>query len=81
MPRGTASDKVLRYKAFNIGNNSKIVGYQRRLPSVVYKFFDKQPSGANTSDGAVKLEAKNYHKNYTNQLLENLKNEKDTHLL
>ena len=37
----TYSDKILRDKVFNIANNSKYDGYQRRLASMVYKFFDK----------------------------------------
>ena len=36
----TASDKVLRDKAFNIAKHSKYDGYQRGLASMVYKFFD-----------------------------------------
>ena len=39
--RGTASDKVLRDKAFNIANNPKYDGYQRGLAVMVYNFFDK----------------------------------------
>ena len=39
--RRTASDKVLRDKAFNIVKNPKYDGYQRVLASMVYKFFDK----------------------------------------
>ena len=35
LPRRTASDKVLRDKAFNIARNSKYNGYQRRLASLV----------------------------------------------
>ena len=37
----TASDKVLREKAFNIAEDPKYDGYQRGLTSMVYKFFDK----------------------------------------
>ena len=33
------SDKVLKGKAFEIGNNPKYDGYQRGLASIVYKFF------------------------------------------
>ena len=36
----TASDKVLREKAFNIAKNLRYEGYQRGLASMVYKFFD-----------------------------------------
>ena len=35
----TASDKVLRDKAFNIAEDLKYDGYQRGLASMVYKFF------------------------------------------
>ena len=34
--RGTASDKVLRDKAFNIAKNPKYNGYQKGLASIVY---------------------------------------------
>ena len=44
--RRTASDKVLRNKAFNIAKNRKYDGYQRRLASKVYKFFDKKSEGS-----------------------------------
>ena len=39
LARRTASDKVLRDKAFNIAKNLKYDGYQRGLASMVYKFF------------------------------------------
>ena len=39
--RRTASDKVLRDKAFNIAKNPKYDGYQTGLASVVYKFLIK----------------------------------------
>ena len=39
---GTASDKLLRDKAFNVAKNPKYAGYQRGLASVVYAFFDKK---------------------------------------
>ena len=39
LPRRTASDKVLRNKAFNIAENLKYDGYERGLASMVYKFF------------------------------------------
>ena len=38
----TASDKVLRDKAFNIAKNPKCDGYQRDLASIIYKFFDNK---------------------------------------
>ena len=36
----TASEKVLRDKAFNIAKNPKYDGYQRGLASMIYKFFE-----------------------------------------
>ena len=46
LAKRTASDKVLRNKAFNIAKTSKYDGYQRRLASMVYKLFDKESSGS-----------------------------------
>ena len=46
LARRTASDKVLRDKAFNIAKNPKYDGYQRGLASMVYKFFDKKSAGS-----------------------------------
>ena len=40
------SDKVLRGKVFKIVSDPKYAVYQRGLPSVVYKFFDKKSSGS-----------------------------------
>ena len=45
LKRRTASDEVLRDKAFNIAKNSKYDGYERGLASMVYKFFDKKSKG------------------------------------
>ena len=42
LARETASDNVLRDKAFNIAKNRKYNRYQRRLPSIFYNFFDKK---------------------------------------
>ena len=44
LTRRTASDKILRYKAFDIDENPKYDGSQRRLVSTIYKFFDKKTS-------------------------------------
>ena len=46
LARRTASDKILRDKAFNIAKNPKYEGYQRGLASMVYKLFDKKTSGS-----------------------------------
>ena len=40
--RRTTSDKILRDKVFNIAINSEYDGYERGLPSMVYKSFDKK---------------------------------------
>ena len=45
LAKRTVSDKILRYKAFNIAKNPKFDGYQHGLTSVVYNFFDKTTSG------------------------------------
>ena len=45
LAKRTASDKVLRDKAFNIAKNPKYDGYQRGLASMVYKSFDKNSAG------------------------------------
>ena len=62
--RRTASDKVLRDKAFNIAKNPIYDEYQHGLFSIVYKFFDKKTS------------QKNYRR--ITQLLDNLRKEKYT---
>ena len=46
LARRTASDKVLKDKAFNIAKSPRYDGYQRGLTSIVYKFFDKKTSGS-----------------------------------
>ena len=40
LTKTTASDKILRDKAFNVAKNPRHDGYQRGLVSMVYKFFD-----------------------------------------
>ena len=44
LTRRTASNKILRDKAFNIAKNQKYDGYQRGLASMVYKCFNKKSS-------------------------------------
>ena len=41
LTRRTASDKILRDKAFNVAKNPKYDGYQRGLSSMFYNFFIK----------------------------------------
>ena len=45
LAKRTAADKVSRDKAFNFAKYPKYDGYQRRLASMVYKFFDKKTAG------------------------------------
>ena len=42
LARRTASDKLLRDKAFDIAKNPKHDRYQRGFASMVYKYFDKK---------------------------------------
>ena len=46
LKRRTASDNVLRDKAFNIPKNPKYDEHQRVWASMVYKFFDKKTKGS-----------------------------------
>ena len=58
LARRTASDKVLRDKAFNIAKNPKYDGYQRGLASMVYKFFEQKSDslpGKSVSGGDVNI--------------------------
>ena len=48
--RRTASDKVLRDKAFHFANKPIHDGYQRSLVSLVYKYFDKKTSGTGANN-------------------------------
>ena len=57
LPRRTHSDKKLHYKEFNTTKNSsngyQCDGYQRGMPSIVYKLFDKKSSGAAVKSGIM----------------------------
>ena len=46
LARRTASDDVLRDKAFNIAKNPQYDGYQRGLVSKIYSFFEKKSKGS-----------------------------------
>ena len=46
LKKRTQSAKVLKYKTLKIDNNLKYDGYQRGLPSMVYRFFDKKSKGS-----------------------------------
>ena len=79
LTRSTASDKILRDKEFDIAKNLKHDAYQRGLISILFKTFDKKILVEQLKMKSYPI--KNYLKNYTNQLLKNLKNEKYTRLL
>ena len=53
LTRRTASDNVLRDKAFNISKNSKYDGYKRVLASMVYTLFDKKTSGSGINNDSI----------------------------
>ena len=65
LKKRTATDKVLRDKAFNIAKNLKYDGYQRGLASMVYKFFDKKTKG---SGYTPKYTAKGYTPNLSKEV-------------
>ena len=73
----TESDKVLKDKAFRIACNPKYDGYERRLASMVYIFFDKNLKVVVLNPCQIN----NLQKNLINQLLENLKDAKSIVLL
>ena len=50
LARRTASDNIMRDKAFHIAKNPKCDGCQRGLASMIYKFFDKKTSGSSTEN-------------------------------
>ena len=62
LKRRTASDKILRDKAFNIAKNPKYDGYQRGLASMVDKFFDKKSTGSGIANEANYQLANEHHK-------------------
>ena len=45
LTRRTASRKILCVKSFHVAKNPKYDGYQRGIPSMVYKICDKKTSG------------------------------------
>ena len=46
LAKRTATDKVLRDKAFNIAKDPEYDRYQRGFVSVVYEFFDEKTAGS-----------------------------------
>ena len=70
LKRRTASDKVLRDKGFNIAKNPKYDGYQKRLASMVYKFFDNK--SASLTDKSESGNGVNIPLEFNEQLAEKL---------
>ena len=68
LARKTASDTILRDKAFNIAGNSKQNGYQRGLTSIVYTFFEK--NSASLADKSAKDSGVNNEIKQNQQLVE-----------
>ena len=82
LARITASDKVLSDKALTIAKKTtQYDGYQRELASIVYKCLDKKSGLLADKFFLLVLlkvnlcQTSNWLNNYTNRLLENLKNE------
>ena len=82
--RRTASDQILRDKAFNIAKNPKYDRYQRGPALMVYKCFDKRTFGGSVKSETMSkqesAEECNSNIRYI-QISNSLKNEKYTHLL
>ena len=72
--RRTASDKILRNKAFNIAKNPKYDGYQRGLASMVYKFFDKKSTGSGIVNNSNSNSNNNNNNNNNNNSNSNISN-------
>ena len=79
--RRTFADKVLHDKAFNIAKDLRYDRYQRGLPSMVYKFFDKKTSGSGIKNENISNKEFSKQLHYTNQFLKTLIIEKYIHLL
>ena len=79
--RRTFPDKVLHDKAFNIAKDLRYDRYQRALPSMVYKFFDKKTSGSGIKNENISNKEFSKQLHCTNQFLKTLIIEKYIHLL
>ena len=79
--RRTFADKVWHDKAFNIAKDLRYDRYQRGLPSMVYKFFDKKTSGSGIKNENISNKEFSKQLHYTNQFLKTLIIEKYIHLL
>ena len=69
LAKRTQSHKVFRDKAFKIASDSKYDGFQRRIASMVYKFFDKKSSESDVATGPNYQLANELHKEILRQHL------------
>ena len=82
LARRTASDKILKDKAFNIAKNPKYDGYQRGLASMVNKFFDKQSAESGIDNNNNDNNNDNNNNNDTdnnNEIKQNIQLAKELH--
>ena len=59
LAKRTATDKVLRNKAFKIASDQKYGGYQRGLASMVYNYFDKKSQGKRLANNKENVQLAN----------------------
>ena len=59
LPKRTATDNVLRDKAFKIVSDQKYDGYQRGLASMVYNFFNKKSQGSRLTSNIENVQLAN----------------------
>ena len=55
LEKRTQSENVLKDKAFKIASNPKYDEYQKGLPSMVCKFFDKKSKGSGIKNKTKKI--------------------------
>ena len=72
LAKRTASDKVLRDRAFHITKNPKNDVYQQDLASMVYKFFHKNSAGTDVTTLANKSA-------FNNEIKQNLQLAEELH--
>ena len=74
--RRTASDRILRDKAFNIAKNPKYDGYQRGLAYMAFNFYDKKSKGSGIDNNNLIKQNIELAEEYINQLLKKFQKEK-----
>ena len=75
LARRTAADKSLRDKAFNIAKDPKYDGYQRRIGSMFYNFFDRKSAllpDKSVSGSGVYTQAKLVQRTYANDKIKQI---------